>query len=74
MIGKGVQYMSPGLIKMWFSLSAIGLMFVAVVSIMISRAKLNGALKWLLSGFAYTCMVIAGIIMFFVVFTGPVEE
>jgi glucan phosphoethanolaminetransferase (alkaline phosphatase superfamily) len=66
--------MSPGLIKMWFSLSAIGLMFIAVISILISRTKLKGIWKFSLSTFAYICMVVSGIIMFFVVFSGPVQE
>jgi glucan phosphoethanolaminetransferase (alkaline phosphatase superfamily) len=66
--------MSPGLIKMWLSLTGIGLMFIAVVSILISRTKLKGFWQGLLSTFAYLCMIIAGIIMVFVVFTGPVQE
>jgi glucan phosphoethanolaminetransferase (alkaline phosphatase superfamily) len=66
--------MSPGLIKMWFSLGAIGLMFIAVISILISRTKLKGIWRWILSTIAYVCMIVAGFIMFFVVFSGPVPE
>jgi hypothetical protein len=66
--------MSPGLIKMWFSLGAIGLMFIAVISILISRTKLKGIFKWVLTTIAYACMIVAGFIMLFVVFSGPVQE
>jgi hypothetical protein len=66
--------MSEGLIKMWIALSAIGLMFISVMSISISRTKLNGILKWIISIFAYACMITAGILILFVVFSGPVPE
>lgn len=66
--------MSEGLIKMWVALSAIGLMFISVMSISISRTKLNGILKWIISIFAYACMITAGILILFVVFSGPVPE
>lgn len=66
--------MSPGLMKMWVSFVAIALMFVAVITIMLSRDKLKGVLKIIVSTFAYVCMVVAGFIMFIVVFSGPVPE
>jgi cytochrome c oxidase assembly factor CtaG len=66
--------MTPGLIKMWFSLSAIGLMFISVITILVSRSKLKGVLRIIFTILAYLCMIIAGIIMFFVVFTGPISE
>ncbi len=66
--------MSPGLMKMWVSFIAIALMFVSVITIMISRDKLKGVVKFIVSAFAYLCMVAAGFIMFIVVFSGPVPE
>lgn len=66
--------MSDGLIKMWVALSAIGLMFVAVMSISVSRMKLKGIIKHVITLFAYLCMIIAGILIVFVVFSGPVSE
>ncbi|MFN2745580.1 MULTISPECIES: DUF2768 domain-containing protein [Bacillus] len=67
--------MNPGLLKMWFALGAMGLMFLAVIAIYISRYKFkNPFLKIVTSFLAYTCMLISGVIVFFVVFSGPVNE
>jgi hypothetical protein len=64
-----------GLLKMWFALGSMGLMFLAVIAIYISRYKFkNRFLKVLTSFVAYTCMLISGVIVFFVVFSGPVNE
>ncbi|ANC77693.1 DUF2768 domain-containing protein [Fictibacillus nanhaiensis] len=65
--------MSEGLLKMWVALSAIGLMFVAVFSIMFSRAKLSGIFQTIVSLFAWICMIVAGILIVIVVFSGPVQ-
>ncbi|MBH0157471.1 MULTISPECIES: DUF2768 domain-containing protein [Fictibacillus] len=65
--------MSEGLLKMWVALSAIGLMFVAVFSIMFSRAKLKGIFQTVVSLFAWICMIVAGILIIIVVFSGPVQ-
>ncbi|WP_257347715.1 DUF2768 domain-containing protein [Pseudalkalibacillus decolorationis] len=66
--------MSEGLIKMWIALSAIGLMFIAVMAISFSRLKLNGFIKRIVAVFAYTCMITAGLLIMYVVFSGPVPE
>ncbi|MEH7814113.1 DUF2768 domain-containing protein [Bacillus toyonensis] len=67
--------MSEGLIKMWFSLGAMGLMFVAVVFILLSRHKMkNKFLKGITALVAYTLMIVSGIVIFLVVFSGPVEQ
>ncbi|MGA9287866.1 MAG: DUF2768 domain-containing protein [Anaerobacillus sp.] len=63
--------MSPGLIKMWVALTALGLMFVAVMAIMLSRYKLKGFFRVLVSIFAYLCMFVSGVLMLLVVLTGP---
>lgn len=62
--------MSPGLIKMFLSLSTIGLMFIAVISILLAREKLKGIFKFIVSIFAYACMIVAGFLMIIVVFSG----
>lgn len=67
--------MNVGLLKMWFALGSMGLMLLAVIAIYISRYKFkNRFLKVLTSFVAYTCMLISGVIVFFVVFSGPVNE
>ncbi|MDX8359871.1 MULTISPECIES: DUF2768 domain-containing protein [Bacillaceae] len=66
--------MSPGMFKMWISLAAMGFMFLAIIAIYFSRFKLKGVLKGIVALFAYCFMVLAGIIIFFVVFSGPVSE
>ena len=66
--------MTPGLIKMWFALASMGFMFIAVIGIYFSRYKFNGVLKVITASIAYFFMVIAGIIILFVVATGPVSE
>ena len=36
---------SPGLMKMWIALTAMGFMFISVFSVYFSRYKLKGVLK-----------------------------
>jgi hypothetical protein len=57
--------------KMWISLSGMGFMFLAIILIYFSRYKLKGFIKIITAIFAYVFMVLSGIIIFFVVFTGP---
>lgn len=66
--------MSSGLIKMWFALGSMGLMFLAIITIMLSRYKLKGIFKWITGFLAYSFMIIAGLIIIVVVFSGPVTE
>ncbi|WP_342473316.1 DUF2768 domain-containing protein [Bacillus sp. FSL W8-1141] len=67
--------MSFALIKMWFALGSMGLMFLAVVTIYLSRFKLKSRfLKITVSTVAYSLMLISGIIVFLVVVSGPVNE
>ncbi|MFT4413107.1 DUF2768 domain-containing protein [Fredinandcohnia humi] len=66
--------MTPGLLKMWISFAGIAFMFLAVISIYFSRYKLKGILKGIVATIAYIFMILAGIIIFFVVFSGPVSE
>ncbi|MBD1378622.1 DUF2768 domain-containing protein [Metabacillus arenae] len=67
--------MSPALLKMWIALASMGFMFIAVISIYFSRFKIkNQIFKTIVSIIAYLFMILAGIIIFFVVFSGPVNE
>ncbi|OEH93464.1 DUF2768 domain-containing protein [Bacillus solimangrovi] len=67
--------MSVALMKMWISFAGIIFMFVSVVLIMFSRGKLKpGIFRFITSFIAYVLMILAGIIIFFVVFSGPVPE
>ncbi|AZB43351.1 DUF2768 domain-containing protein [Bacillus sp. FJAT-42376] len=67
--------MTPGLIKMWIALSSMVFMFIAVFSIYLSRYKIkSGILKGIVSAAAYLFMISAGILMIFVVFSGPVSK
>lgn len=67
--------MSIALLKMWFALASMGLMAIAVLSIYFSRYKFhNRFLKFFVTGVAYACMILSGIIVFLVVFSGPVNE
>jgi len=66
--------MTPGLVKMWFALASMGFMFIAVIGIYFSRYKLKGFFKIATASIAYLFMILAGIIILFVVASGPVSE
>jgi hypothetical protein len=61
--------MSPGMLKMWISVAGMGLMFLAILTIYLSRFKLTGILRFITAAIAYILMIISGIIIFFVLFT-----
>lgn len=63
--------MSPSLVKMWISLAAMGFMFLSLLIIYLSRYKLKGFLRFITAFIAYGLMLLAGLIIFFVVFSGP---
>lgn len=67
--------MSLALMKMWISLASMGFMFIAIVFIYLSRYKLKkGVLKAFTAVVAYLLLVVSGLIILFVVFTGPSIE
>ncbi|MBY0145483.1 DUF2768 domain-containing protein [Neobacillus niacini] len=61
--------MSPGMLKMWISIAGMGLMFLAIITIYLSRYKLKGVLKFLTGVLAYIFLIISGITLFIVLFT-----
>ncbi|PPA71768.1 DUF2768 domain-containing protein [Jeotgalibacillus proteolyticus] len=57
---------------MWISFGSMGFMFLAIITIYLSRYKLsNKVLKFITGLVAYVMMILAGLIMLFVVFSGP---
>lgn len=66
--------MSEGLMKMWIAIASMVFMFIAVFSIYLSRYKLKGFLKAIFTTIAYFFMILAGIIIFFVVLSGPTSD
>ncbi|SIS37114.1 DUF2768 domain-containing protein [Salimicrobium flavidum] len=63
--------MSLSLLKMWISFAGIILMFMAVGLILLSRHKLKGALSLITAFIAYACMIVGGIIIIYIVLSGP---
>jgi len=58
--------------KMWISIIGMLLLALAMFTIYISRYKLNNrVLKIVTAISAWLCMIIGGLIMLFVVLTGP---
>lgn len=63
--------MSESLVKMWTSLFGMGMMFLSVVFIFLSRYKLkNRIIKFVLALIAYCLLVVSAILLFIVVFSG----
>jgi hypothetical protein len=63
--------MTTGLAKMWLSFVAMGMMIVAALLIMFTRAKLKGVFRYIFSFVAYFVMIFGGLLMFLVVASGP---
>lgn len=67
--------MSPSLMKMWISLASMGFMFLSMILIYFSRYKLKaGIFKIITAVVAYFLMIISGIIIVLVVFSGPTSS
>lgn len=67
--------MSPALEKMWIAIASMVFMFISVFSIYISRYKAtNKIIRFIFALIAYVLMILAGIIIIFVVFSGPTPE
>ncbi|WP_416826744.1 DUF2768 domain-containing protein [Ectobacillus polymachus] len=64
--------MSVSLLKMWFSLSSIAGMSIAAFLILFSRYRLEN--KWwkgITVFFAYSILIVAGLLMVVVLLSGP---
>ncbi|WP_462412042.1 DUF2768 family protein [Neobacillus sp. Marseille-QA0830] len=58
--------MSPGMVKMWISVAGMGLMFLAMITIYLSRFKLKGAFRVLTAILAYLFLFGAGLTLLIV--------
>ena len=66
--------MTPALQKMWISFGAMLFMMISLLTIYFSRFKLkNKTLKIISAIIAYILMILAGIIIFLVVASGPTK-
>lgn len=63
--------MSESMLNMYISFAGMIFMFVAIGLIMFSRAKLSGVFRVVTAIIAYICMILAGIIIFYIVLSGP---
>lgn len=63
--------MTPAEIKEIISFVGIGLLILAIALITLSRRKLSGILRLIVSFLAYMSLIIGGLIVFFIVISGP---
>ncbi|OZI11654.1 hypothetical protein CEW92_10155 [Bacillaceae bacterium SAS-127] len=64
--------MSTAMLNMWISFAGMGLMILAVMMIYLSRYKIkNSFFKFISAMLAYACLMIGGMIMVYIVFSGP---
>jgi hypothetical protein len=64
--------MSLSMLKMWISIAAMGIMAIAMVTIYVSRYKLKSkAFKIITALLAYICLIVGGLMMIYVVLSGP---
>ncbi|MGP4060093.1 DUF2768 domain-containing protein [Halobacillus sp. H74] len=63
--------MSESMLKMYISFAGIISLFLAVGLIYLSRHKMKGVSAAIVATFAYLFMIFGGIIIFYIVFSGP---
>ena len=63
--------MSTSMLNMYISFAGIIFMFLALGLIMLSRYKLKGILAGVVAVLAYIFMILSGLIIFYIVFSGP---
>lgn len=64
------QEMNP-MMKMWVSFGGIVLLIIAITFISLSRYKLKGWISKVVAFIAYISLIVAGLIIFYIVFSGP---
>jgi L-asparagine transporter-like permease len=67
----GVKQMSASMLKMWISFAGMILLMLAIGLILLSRYKLKGWLAGIVSVLAYLSLIIGGLIIIYIVFSGP---
>jgi glucan phosphoethanolaminetransferase (alkaline phosphatase superfamily) len=63
--------MSEGMLKMYISFAGMIFLILAVGLILLSRYKLNGWIRGIVSLFAYIFLILGSLIIFYIVFSGP---
>lgn len=63
--------MSAAEIKEIMSFIGMGLLILSILFIQLGRRKLTGFLRFITSLIAYVCLIIGGLIVVFVVISGP---
>lgn len=63
--------MSESMLKMYVSFAGIILLFLSIGLILLSRHKLNGIFAGIVAFIAWVCMILGGLIIFYIVFSGP---
>jgi len=61
--------LSPAMMKMWISIAGMALMFLAIITIYLSRYKLKGIFRMITAIIAYLFMIVAGLTLLIVFFT-----
>ncbi|MFD1850494.1 DUF2768 domain-containing protein [Oceanobacillus bengalensis] len=63
--------MSVSMLKMYISFVGMVLLFIAIGLIYLSRNKLKGWVAGLVSLLAYICLIVGGLIIVYIVMSGP---
>ncbi|HLS23465.1 MAG TPA: DUF2768 domain-containing protein [Pseudogracilibacillus sp.] len=63
--------MTPAEVKEIISFVGIGLLILAIALITLSRKKLSGIFRLIVSFLAYISLIIGGLIVVFIVISGP---
>ncbi|MFS0672680.1 DUF2768 domain-containing protein [Ornithinibacillus sp. 179-J 7C1 HS] len=63
--------MSESMLNMWISFAGMGLLILAIGLIVLARHKLKGFLSVMVSFLAYVSLFLGGIIILYIVFSGP---
>ncbi|WP_047980038.1 DUF2768 domain-containing protein [Ornithinibacillus contaminans] len=63
--------MSESMLKMWISFAGMGFLVLAIGLVILSRHKLKGIFAMIISFFAYVSLFLGGIIILYIVFSGP---
>ncbi|WP_164218967.1 DUF2768 domain-containing protein [Virgibacillus sp. YIM 98842] len=63
--------MSEAMLKMYISFAGMIFLILAIGLILLSRYKLNGWVRGIVSFLAYVFLILGSIIIFYIVFSGP---
>lgn len=63
--------MTESMLNMWISIAGMVFLILAMGLIVLSRYKLKGILAIIVSLFAYASLFLGGIIILYIVFSGP---